>query len=122
MTTGAIPFYVSLAEAAFCCDCECVSSREKTGQCAVCGSNATIDLNKILNRKEPVILPEFPDRDGEYNVKLEDGTERRGWWTGRKQTWFELDGSKGILGVVSWSGDKGNSPFREPYYLEAERN
>lgn len=42
---------VPLQQAVLCQDCETISRRTVTRQCAVCGSQATLDLAKILNRE-----------------------------------------------------------------------
>lgn len=42
---------VPLCEAVLCEDCQTISRRTMTRECAVCGSQATLDLAKILNRE-----------------------------------------------------------------------
>lgn len=42
---------VPLREAVLCQDCETISRRTMTRQCAICGSHATLDLAKVLNRE-----------------------------------------------------------------------
>lgn len=42
---------VPLREAVLCEDCQTISRRTMTRECAVCGSQATLDLNKVLNRE-----------------------------------------------------------------------
>lgn len=39
-----------LKDAVYCMDCDNVSRRTQTLECLVCGSGATIDLNRVLNR------------------------------------------------------------------------
>ncbi|HLI02763.1 MAG TPA: hypothetical protein VFC10_07315 [Terriglobia bacterium] len=52
MDREAAPDAIPLGEAVFCADCDVISRRTPTMRCLVCGSEATLDLAKVLNREE----------------------------------------------------------------------